>query len=232
MAKKRTGLQSDISSIFSGVPIPKKGRSGSEPPDQKKPDSPNLPKPPVPQPKTGRPKAPAQPGPAPPVTQQPAQPIPVVPPAQVPPAAVPERKGRKVPKKLPRRRKERAFAPRAGASSARQKMSVALVVILSVVLVVVLARPFGATRRGPVAPGNNGPVTAGVLAVANVKIDWPEPGVYPANLRDPMISGSQGEIRTQTPDVLVVTAITYSEDVKLAVVGTEMLREGDTVQGA
>ncbi|MHC4508275.1 MAG: hypothetical protein ACYTAO_04850, partial [Planctomycetota bacterium] len=53
-----------------------------------------------------------------------------------------------------------------------------------------------------------------------------------ANLRDPMISGSQGEIRTQTPDVLVVTAITYSEDVKLAVVGTEMLREGDTVQGA
>jgi hypothetical protein len=111
-------------------------------------------------------------------------------------------------------------------------MSVALVVILSVVLVVVLARPFGATRRGPVAPGNNGPVTAGVLAVANVKIDWPEPGVYPANLRDPMISGSQGEIRTQTPDVLVVTAITYSEDVKLAVVGTEMLREGDTVQGA
>jgi hypothetical protein len=47
-----------------------------------------------------------------------------------------------------------------------------------------------------------------------------------------MISGSQGEIRTQTPDVLVVTAITYSEDVKLAVVGTEMLREGDTVQGA
>jgi hypothetical protein len=58
------------------------------------------------------------------------------------------------------------------------------------------------------------------LAVANVKIDWPEPRVYPVNLRDPMISGSQGEIRTQTPDVLVVTAITYSEDVKLAVVSS------------
>ncbi|UCD00050.1 MAG: hypothetical protein JSW66_09240 [Phycisphaerales bacterium] len=227
MAKKRTGLQSDISSIFSGVPIPKKDRSSSEQPDPKKPDSRNLPKQPVPQP-----KAPAQPSPAPPAVQQPAQPIPVVPPAQVPPAAVPERKVSRVAKKVPRRRKEKVFASRAGASSARQKMSVALVVVLSVVLVVVLVRPFGGTRRGPVASGNTGPVAAGVSAVANAKIDWPEPGVYPTSLRDPMISGSQGEIKIQAPAVLVVTAITYSEDVRLAVVGTEMLGEGDTVLGA
>lgn len=232
MAKKRTGLQSNISSIFSGVPIPKKGRKDAEQPDQKKPGGPNLPKPPTPQPKTVPPKPAVQPGPAAPAVQAPAQPIPVIPPAQVPPSAVPGRKISRVPKKVARRRKEKAFAPRAGASSARQKVSVALVAILTVVLAVVLLRPFGTARRRPIASGNTGPVAAGVSAMANVKIDWPEPAVYPTTLRDPMMSGSQGEIRVQAPDVLVVTGITYSEDVKLAVVGTEMLREGDTVQGA
>ncbi|MEK6755914.1 MAG: hypothetical protein AABZ02_07165, partial [Bacteroidota bacterium] len=50
-------------------------------------------------------------------------------------------------------------------------------------------------------------------------------------LRDPMIAGSQGEVQVQAPGKLGVTAITYSDDRKIAAVGTEMLSEGDTVPG-
>jgi len=223
MAKKRTGLQSNIASIFSGVPIPKKGQPGSEPPSAApKADGSDRPKPPVPQPRV----------PSPPRSGPPAiKPIPEIPSARVPPTAVPERKISQVPSKIPRRKKARAPGPDAGASPTRQKVSIALVLILSVVLFIVLGKPFGAPRSGPAAPGNTGPVVAGVLPRANVKIDWPVPDVYPAELPDPMIAGSQGEVPVQAPGMLVVTAITYSEDVRVAVVGTNMLREGDTVPG-
>ncbi|MEK7995868.1 MAG: hypothetical protein AAB403_18880, partial [Planctomycetota bacterium] len=198
MAKKRTGLQSNIASIFSGVPIPKKGQPGSEPPSAApKADGSDRPKPPVPQPRV----------PPPPRSG---------PPARVPPAAVPERKISQVPSKIPRRKKARAPGLDAGASPTRQKVSIALVLILSVVLLIVLGKPFGTPGSGPVVPGNTGPVAASVSPRANVKIDWPVPDVYPAELRDPMIAGSQGEVPVQAPGMLVVTAITYSDDRKIA----------------
>jgi hypothetical protein len=106
-----------------------------------------------------------------------------------------------------------------------------MVLILSVALFILLGKPFGTPRSGPAAPGNTGPVAASVSPRANVKIDWPVPDIYPADLRDPMIAGSQGEVQVQAPGKLVVTAITYSEDRKIANVGTQMLSEGDTVPG-
>lgn len=227
MAKKRTGLQSNIASIFSGVPVPKKGQPGSEPPSgAPKTDGSDRPKPPA-----SQSRVPAPPSPVSPAVRPPVQPIPEIPPARVPPTAVPERKISQVPSRIPPRKKARAPGAGAGVSPTRQKVSIAMVLTLSVLLFVVLAKPFGARRSGRVAPGNSGPAVAGVLPRANVKIDWPVPNVYPADLRDPMMAESQAEVPVETPGKLVVTAITYSEDRKIANVGTQMLSEGDMVPG-
>ena len=67
MAKKRTGLQSEIAGIFSGVPVPKKGGPRSQPggPSPKldepasKPGGPVITKPAAPQSEIPAPKAPA-----------------------------------------------------------------------------------------------------------------------------------------------------------------------------
>ena len=222
MAKKRTGLQSEISAIFSGVPLPKKGAPGSEPASPApKPDGSKLP----------RPAAPQAPGAAPPTVRPPVQPIPEIPPAKVPVAAAPGQKITQVPTRVARRRKDRLVAPKTGVSSGRQKAAVAMVVILLVVLVIVLVRPFRRPPRRPALLGAAGQAGVAVSRSANIGIDWPVPSVYPGDLRDPMVSGSQQQTTIETPNVLVVKGITYSEDRKYAVIGTQTVQEGDTVQG-
>lgn len=224
MGKKRTGLQSNIASIFSGVPIPKKGQPGSGPPSPgTKPEGTEQPKPASPQPRV----APASP--VAPASRPAVQPIPEIAPARVFPAAAPERKITQVPSKIPRVKRTGVSGP--GVSPTRQKVSVALIVILSVALYFLLAKPFGAPGSSEVGPSVAGPVKANIPPKANVRIDWPVPDVYPVDLHDPMVAGGQEQGVPETPNALVVTAITYSEDVRLAVVGTEMVREGDIVPG-
>jgi len=227
MAKKRTGLQSNIASIFSGVPIPKKGQPGSEPPGQAgKGDVPAVGKPPGPQP-----RVPAPPSPVPSAVRPAVAPIPEIAPRVVPAAAA-ERKVTPLPSKVPSRKKVKAAGPGAGVSPARQKVSIAMVVILSLLLVVLLGKPFGRSGPGPAAPGGTvGPAAAAAAPRANVKIDWPVPAVYPADLRDPMVSGPKEQVVVLTPDVLIVKGITYSEERKFAVIGTLTVQEGDTVEG-
>jgi hypothetical protein len=106
-----------------------------------------------------------------------------------------------------------------------------MVVILLAVLVIVLVRPFQRPPRRPALLGAAGQARAAVSRSASIGIDWPVPSVYPGDLRDPMVSGSQQQTTIETPNVLVVKGITYSEDRKYAVIGTQTVQEGDTVQG-
>ena len=64
-----------------------------------------------------------------------------------------------------------------------------------------------------------------------MKIDWPVPAVYPADLRDPMVSGPKDQVVVQTPDTLVVKGIVLSEGRKDALIGILTVQEGDTVEG-
>ena len=232
MSKKRTGLQSNIAGIFSGVPVPKKGGSRSVPgvPAPKpggpasKPDAPAskpsgsvIPKPVAPQPVTQKPLVPATPMP---------------PRPKVVEVKVPEQKTRKAPSKISRRRKDKLFASKAGVSSSRQKTSIILFVLLSTALVIVLARPYLASRGNPATSRPDGNTNAGNSTMANIEIDWPVPEIYSAGLRDPMELASRQQIRVETPEDLVVKGITYSEDRKFAVIGTKTMQEGDTILGA
>ena len=236
MAKKRTGLQSEIAGIFSGVPVPKKGGKRSQPDGPAaKPDDPSqkpaesaskssgsvIPKPVAPQPKV----------PAAPTPQKPVEPLPVAPRPKVTEVKVPERKKRRPPKKISRRRKDKLFAPKAGVSSSRQKTSIILFILLTTALVIVLARPYLASRRNSATSRTAGETSNSNSTRANIEIDWPMPPVYSVNLRDPMEVGSQRQIKVKTSDGLVVRGISYSEDRKYAVIGTQTVQEGDVIQG-
>lgn len=225
MAKKRTGLQSEIAGIFSGVPVPKKGGSRSQPggpapkPDDpaSKPGGSVIPKPMAPQPVTPKPMVPATPKP---------------PRSKVIEEKIPEQKTRQIPQKISRRRKDKLVAPKTGVSSSRQKTAIILFVLLSTALVIVLARPYYISRRNATTSGTAGQANTGTSTMANIEINWPVPPVYSAKLRDPMELGSRQQVRIETPDDLVVKGITYSEDRKFAVIGTQTMQEGDTILGA
>jgi len=246
MRKKRTGLQSDISAIFSGVPVPKKKGS----PPEESPAAPAkgaLPQPPAPPAKpTG--VEPPQPAP-PPVAPKPApvpkpkvaEPSTVVPPVKVPVApAAPkvvqtkarEPKVRQIPTRVPKRRKDRFPGRKAGASTGRQKASIVMFVFLSVVLVLVLARPYYNSRGNPAGTQIAAPVSVGGPKVTNVEIDWPDPPVYQPFYRDPMDSGSNGSAVPQATQDIVVTGIVYSEDNPRAIIDRQYYGVGDKVKDA
>ncbi len=233
MAKKRTGLQSNIAGIFSGVPVPKKGGARSQPgsPASKpggpasKPGGSVIPKPAAPQPVAPKPMTPVAPAPQKPVGSLPAAPRP-----KVVEVKVPEQKTRQIPKKISRRRKDKLFAPKAGASSSRQKTGIILFVLLTTALVIVLARPYLTSRRNPDTSPTAGKTDNGNSTRANIKIDWPIPTVYSTDLRDPMELGSRQQIIIETSDGLVVRGISWSEDRKFATIGTQTMQEGDVIQ--
>ena len=236
MAKKRTGLQSDIAGIFSGVPVPKKGgqRSQSGGPSPK-PEGP-APKPDEPASKTGgpvipKPVAPKPMTPAVPTPQKLIEPSVSAPRPKVAEVKVPEPKIGLAAPKITRKRKDKLFAHKAGVSSSRQKAGIITFILLSTALVVVLARPYLTSNRSPVTSKTAGKINTGDSAMVNIKIDWPIPSVYSANLRDPMELGSQKPARADASGGIVVRGISYSEDRKYAVIGTDTVQEGDIVPG-
>ena len=229
MAKKRTGLQSEIAGIFSGVPVPKKGgtRSKSDSPAQKPVDPASkqsgsvIPKPVTPQPEV----------PVAPVPKKIEEPLPATPKPKVVEVKAPEQFKKKIPKKISRKRKDKVFAAKSNVSSSRQKVGITMLFIFSAVLVFVLLRPDSASRRNTNSR-NTQQVNAGTTAVANIEIDWPIPPIYSAKLRDPMVLGKtpQPTIIESSRDI-VVRGIVVSEDRKYAVIGTNYLQEGGIVPG-
>jgi hypothetical protein len=229
MAKKRTGLQSEIAGIFSGVPVPKKGgqRSGSGGPAPR-PDEPasksggSV----VPKPVTPRPMAPPAPTP-----QNPPEPLPATSVPKVAETKVPEQLTRQPPKKISRRRKDKLFVSKAGVNSSRRKAGIIILVIFSAALVIVLARPYLTSRKNPAVPRGTENTNTGNSAKNNIKIDWPIPPVYSADIRDPMELGSRRQTIVDTSYGLEVIGIVVSEDRKFATVGTQTVQEGDIIEG-
>jgi len=235
MAKKRTGLQSEIAGIFSGVPVPKKGgtRSKSDGPPTKPEGPAAKPADPaskhsgsvVPKPVTLPPQVPVAPAP-----QKIEEPLSEAPKPKVIEIKAPEQITRKIPKKIKRRRKDKTFAPRSSVSSSRQKAGIIFFIIFSTALVIVLLRPYYTSRQNTTSRTTK-QTNDGTTTVANIEIDWPIPSVYSGSLRDPMESKPSTPTIVKSPDDIVVRGIVVSEDRKYAVVGTQYLQEGGIVPG-
>ncbi|MBN2594451.1 MAG: hypothetical protein JXA81_13165 [Sedimentisphaerales bacterium] len=239
MAKKRTGLQSEIAGIFSGVPVPKKSgkRSQSDSPAEKPVDPASKPsgvsRASSPRfeggtPSTLMPQPQASVTPAPKKT---VEPLPAAPRQKVVEIKAPEQITKRIPKRISKRRKDKIFAPKSGVSSSRQKTGIILLVLFSIALVIVLLRPYLTNPGKPAPSRSGGKQDNGNSTVANVEIDWPVPPVYSADLRDPMELGSRQRIIVESSEDIVVRGIVVSEDRKYAVIGINYLQEGGIVPG-
>ena len=88
--------------------------------------------------------------------------------------------------------------PKTDISQSRQKTMIALVIVLSIVLVLVLGRQFkffSFSLGGSESIEQPSPPVNINKNLGSIKIDWPEPAVYPETIRDPMVwSGQEGQI--------------------------------------
>ena len=132
--------------------------------------------------------------------------------------------------------KNKLFKPKSGVSTstAKQKAMVVMMPLLFIVLIFMLFRGgvFG-TSVGHTEASTEDTAPGVVTAGANTKIDWEIPAPYPTTLRDPMrlvpVEIPQTEISKTIK--LIVKGILYSEDNPSAVIGNQIVHEGDTIRG-
>jgi hypothetical protein len=122
------------------------------------------------------------------------------------------------------------FAAKPGVDANRQKVMVILIPVLFVVLIIVLIRVLsGPVPKATVA--QNVSVANAAIALSD-KVDWQIPKPYPANLRDPMQKGSGSSAPGAQDGELTVKGILYSQDKPSAVIGSQIVHEGEKVSGA
>jgi hypothetical protein len=227
MAKQKPGLHKEVSSIFNGVPVSKDndgGRMDAEaieepmnygPPShltgtatrQERPEVST----PEPEPFEERKRAPEK--------------------KVAPKAVVVEPKGPSALEQTLQRIKDKLFTPKPGVSPGRQKAMVVLMPVMFIGMVVAFYKVLG------VGPGKSAPPReikpSGKIAAASNKVVWKIPEPYPTTLRDPMKFGTVTTTTTDSnPGNLDIKGIVYSEDNPSAVIGTEIVHEGETVSGA
>lgn len=233
MAEHNAGLHKKISSIFDGVSMPKKKDDASPPSGAavaERTDSvPSGPPPSAPQ--TAPEPKPQQPSgtPAPdPTGGSPSKPLPPAPQtAPEPKAQRSKAKANVIAGLIPWQRiKNKLFAPKPGVDVKKQITIAILVPVLFVVLIIVLIKVLGAPSRWANKP--SGAPLANAVAASDNEIEWQIPAPYPTTLRDPMQFRSAGAAYGGTTE-LIVKSIFYSEDVRSAVIGSQIVHEGDKV---
>lgn len=214
--QRRVGLQKKVSSIFTGVPIPK-DNGAQQPSGAPTPERPNYAPPSHLSGTTEKP-------------QQPVQPPPKAAPAKQPKPDVTVKTARQIPwRETWQKIENKLFAPKPGVSASRRKTMVILIPVLFIVLIFVFVRVFSTPSHAVATPAKLGPSSA--VAASIHKIDWQIPALYPATLRDPTQFGSVTTTQAGTGR-LIVKGIVYSEDKPAAVIGTQIVSEGGKVLGA
>jgi hypothetical protein len=228
MLKYKAGLHKEVSAIFNGVSLPKNddAQRPSAVPAPAHQDS-GAPKPPAPEP-------PAQKLPV-PSHMTPTKPKPEQMPLQSPPEAAPAKQPKaytaiKAAGQTPWRRtleqiKNKLLATKLAVTTTKQKITVILAPVLFVVLIFVFIRAFSSPSQKITGPGTSGQVKA--AAGPDSKVGWQLPSPYPATLRDPM-QFSSATSQTGTGE-LIVKGIVYSEDNPSAVIGDQIVHQGDKI---
>jgi len=228
--KKKSGLHKNISSIFEGVPLP---QPGQQPP-----------------PAPGGPPLESAPG-------VPSRPLP--PPFQalhIPQAAQGYEAARSSsaasvsqPKAtgpgLWARIKDKLLVSKPGVSGTRQKAMLVLVPLLFIVFIFVFFKWLYPAISPSQPVRKPQPVKAPTPVVAaDTKIEWEIPPVYPKDLRDPaQLVSSQTIVTTPEPkpepkpepvkvEKMVVKGILYSASNPSAIIGSQIVHEGDKISGA
>ncbi|MDD5459791.1 MAG: hypothetical protein PHF37_10415 [Phycisphaerae bacterium] len=230
MAKRRSGLHKEISSIFDGIPHPAKERgegtfAPSENPrsaSNRKSFIPDLPRADVPLEQKSRQTPPKA---APPRPIQPARPKqtssgengdflkflqPIV---------------------------TKIFVAKEGVDPKKHIIKIIAVPLLFVVFIVMFANALNlGGSDSPAVQGSQATVNMAAtgLRLTPIAIKWKIPEVYSATLLDPMQMqrSRQADVDTQSNYVLQVTAIVISEEKRLALLRTgQIVKEGEEING-
>jgi len=220
MSKRKAGLHKDITSIFDGVPVQKPVESGNSasPPSQQQPKSTFsrlaiLEK-----------QRPTQPEPKNPV-EEPEQKRPEKTPAKF--DALKSRMQTLL--TALQQLQAKLAAKKQGRGNNKQKAMALLVPVLVIIFIFMLSKTFKSpSNTNQAGSAGLGPATAAAVTSKNGS-NWQIPPLWPENLRDPMQFGP----RTNAPkNELVVRGIVFSQDNPSAVVGTKIVRTGETIAGA
>jgi type II secretory pathway component PulC len=127
--------------------------------------------------------------------------------------------------------KAKVFTPAEGVSRSKHVAMVTLIPVLFVAVLFIFGRllikPSG-IKGSPQAAG-----ATTMAASIKDEVDWKVPAPYPTNLRDPMTRVPIGSAaNAAVAGDLQVRGIVYSSDSPSAVVGTQIVSEGDTIFGA
>jgi len=220
--KQRSGLHREISSIFDGVPLPNKngGSGGATAVATTDKSAGRMPPPPSAAPKPAQIK---------PLEEQQRPQIKPVETAAPVKKAGQVSKFKKIAKELLVKAKTKILTPQEGVSQRKHITMVVSIPIMFVVVLFVFGRSF--FRSG--VKGKSSKDTDKVASSSGPKtqIGWQTPAPYPQDLRDPMKEGS-GSSPTAVSGDVVVRGIVWSEDNPAAVVGTAVVYQGQTVNGA
>jgi hypothetical protein len=101
---------------------------------------------------------------------------------------------------------------------------------------ILLTKYIDFSKDSAINQGTNKVIASWRKNVAEVKINWPIPPAFSSDIHDPMQFAAVALIPRPQIEIVQnkyqVTGIMGSEERRLAVVGTEIVAEGDTVQGA
>lgn len=229
MLKYKAGLHKEVSAIFNGVSLPKNdgAQRPSAVPAPAHQDY-GAPKPPAPEPPTQKLPVPSHMTPTKPKPEQlPLQSPPEAAPAKQPKADTAIKAAGQIPgwRRTLEQIENKLFATKPGVSTTKQRVMVILAPVLFIVLIFVFIRVFSTPSLKITGTGTSGPVKA--AAGPDSKLDWQVPGPYPTTLRDPM---QFGLARGQTgAGGLIVKGIVYSKDNPSAVIGDQIVHQGDRV---
>lgn len=125
------------------------------------------------------------------------------------------------------------------ATKIKERAKIAAVLLLTAVLVWRLVNMVYPSFAGGVHVENGPDIQAQPVVAQLPSTVWPIPQVYPQDIRDPMEWGTQentanADIVASTPDISkpIVRGILYSEDKPRAIIGTDIVSEGDLIRGA
>ena len=214
--QRRVGLQKKVSSIFTGVPIPK-DNGAQQPSGAPAPERPNYAPPSHLAGTTEKP-------------QHPVQPPPKAAPVKQPKPDVTVKTARQIPwQQTLERIKTKLFTPKPGVSPAKQKAMVILAPVLFLIMIFAFTRVLSSLSPKTTGARSFGPSKA--VAGSNNEIDWQIPEPYPTTLRDPMQFGSVTTAQGGTGK-LIIKGIVYSKNNPSAVIGNQIVHEGEKVFGA
>ncbi len=143
--------------------------------------------------------------------------------------------GDKIPSKVSTRQTGKRFASKSGknTSSRKQTTMVILVIALSILLFFLLFKPFSKSSYNINEPGAVKPAmirSAAQTNAASIAINWQIPDPYPTSIRDPMLLSSQQQFDSETWKPNLV-GLVYNENQKYAIIGTDILQEGEEING-